>query len=55
MSAPGQPQPGIDRARLPHVVMDEASRILKARKIIDLLGADDFARARRILEIGCSA
>lgn len=44
-----------DKLRLPHAVLDEPSRILKARKIAALLGADAFAQARRILEIGCGS
>ena len=43
------------RPRLAHAVLDEPSRILKARKIVALLGEDTFARARRILEIGCGS
>lgn len=44
-----------DRSRLPHAVLDEQSRILKARKIIALVGEDRFFQARRILEIGCGS
>lgn len=43
------------RVRLPHAVLDEPSRVLKARKIIALLGTETFAGARRILEIGCGS
>ena len=49
-----QPRPET-RPRLAHAVLDEPSRILKARKIVTLLGHDTFARARRILEIGCGS
>lgn len=49
-----QPRPET-RQRLAHAVLDEPSRILKARKILALLGDDTFARARRILEIGCGS
>lgn len=49
-------QPGTEtRPRLAHAVLDEPSRILKARKIVALLGEDAFARSRRILEIGCGS
>jgi len=41
--------------RLPHAVLDEPSRVLKARKIIALLGEDRFADARTLLEVGCGS
>lgn len=41
--------------RLPHAVLDEPSRILKARKIVALLGEDRFADARKLLEVGCGS
>lgn len=44
-----------DKPRLPHAVLDEPSRALKARKIVALLGADVFDRAGRLLEIGCGS
>lgn len=43
------------KPRLPHAVLDEPSRILKARKIVALLGADVFHRARSLLEVGCGS
>lgn len=48
-------EPASGRSRLPHAVLDEASRILKARKIVALLGEQRFSDARRILEIGCGS
>ena len=42
-------------ARRPHAVLDAPSRVLKARKIVELVGPAHFARARRILEIGCGS
>lgn len=44
-----------DKSRQPHVVLDAPSRVLKAKKIIEIVGAERFARARRILEIGCGS
>lgn len=44
-----------ERERLAHAVLDEPSRILKAKKIVELLGQERFLRARRILEIGCGS
>ena len=44
-----------DRTRRPHVVLDAPSRVLKAEKIVALLGPERFAKARRILEIGCGS
>lgn len=41
--------------RLPHAVLDEPSRVLKARKIIALLREDRFADARTLLEVGCGS
>lgn len=41
--------------RLPHAALDRETRIPKARKIVNLLGADRFGAARRLLEIGCGA
>lgn len=43
------------RVRFPHAVLDEPSRVLKAKKIIDLLGEEQFGRALSILEIGCGS
>jgi 2-polyprenyl-3-methyl-5-hydroxy-6-metoxy-1,4-benzoquinol methylase len=43
------------QTRLPHAVLDEPSRILKTKKIIALLGELRFAKARRVLEIGCGS
>jgi len=43
------------RERQPHAVLDEPSRIFKARKVVALLGEDVFARATRLLEIGCGS
>jgi 2-polyprenyl-3-methyl-5-hydroxy-6-metoxy-1,4-benzoquinol methylase len=43
------------RTRLPHVVLDHASRVQKARKIIELIGHERFQRAKRILEVGCGS
>ncbi|UBB24483.1 class I SAM-dependent methyltransferase [Pseudoxanthomonas japonensis] len=48
----GPPQ---ERERLAHAVLDEPSRILKAMKIVDLLGRERFLQAKRILEIGCGS
>lgn len=47
--------PADARARQPHAILDRDSRVLKARKIIALVGADRFGHARRILEIGCGS
>jgi len=44
-----------ERARQPHAILDRDSRVHKARKIIALAGEARFARARRILEIGCGS
>lgn len=41
--------------RLPHAVLDEPSRILKARKIVALLGEERFADANMLLEVGCGS
>ena len=41
--------------RQPHAALDRGTRIPKARKIINLLGAGRFASARSLLEIGCGA
>lgn len=41
--------------RLPHAVLDRDTRIMKARKIVALLGEDRFARSRAVLEIGCGS
>lgn len=46
---------GRDRARKPHVISDRASRILKAQKIISIIGLCNFLGCRRILEIGCGS
>lgn len=43
------------RTRLPHAVLDEPSRILKTKKIVALLGEPRFAKAKRVLEIGCGS
>lgn len=43
------------RHRKPHVVKDRASRILKARKIISIVGQRRFGQCRRILEVGCGS
>ncbi len=44
-----------ERPRKPHVVADRASRVLKARKIISIVGRSRFLRCGRILEIGCGS
>lgn len=44
-----------ERARQPHAALERDSRVPKARKIINLLGAERFGRARSLLEIGCGA
>ncbi|WP_081975019.1 class I SAM-dependent methyltransferase [Novilysobacter arseniciresistens] len=41
--------------RLPHAVLDRDSRILKAKKIIAIVGQERFFQARRILEVGCGS
>lgn len=41
--------------RQPHAVLDAPSRVLKARKIVALVGEERFARARRVLEVGCGS
>ncbi|HJP97610.1 MAG TPA: class I SAM-dependent methyltransferase [Rhodanobacteraceae bacterium] len=43
------------RARKPHVISDRTSRILKAGKIISIVGLSRFLGCRRILEIGCGS
>ena len=54
MTAPGEAL-AADRARQPHAILDRDSRVHKARKIVALVGEGRFARARRILEIGCGS
>lgn len=49
--ASGNPGP----ERLPHAVLDGPSRVFKARKIIDLIGAERFGRTRSVLEVGCGS
>ncbi|WP_083487717.1 class I SAM-dependent methyltransferase [Pseudoxanthomonas dokdonensis] len=44
-----------NRSRLPHAVLDEKSRRLKARKIIELIGPERFKSAKEVLEIGCGS
>lgn len=44
-----------DRTLQPHVVSDRTSRILKAQKIISIVGSSRLLRCRRILEIGCGS
>lgn len=41
--------------RQPHAALDRDTRVPKARKIINLLGAERFRSARTLLEIGCGA
>lgn len=43
------------RQRKPHVIADRASRILKARKIISIVGQRRFDECHRILEVGCGS
>jgi len=47
--------PADGRTRRPHAVLDAPSRVLKAEKIIALVGPDWFAQARSVLEIGCGS
>lgn len=50
------PSTDVDRsARQPHAILDRDSRVLKARKIVALIGDDRFRDARRILEVGCGS
>lgn len=44
-----------ERSRLPHAILDVSSRVLKAQKIVELLGRERFMRARAVLEIGCGS
>jgi 2-polyprenyl-3-methyl-5-hydroxy-6-metoxy-1,4-benzoquinol methylase len=41
--------------RKSHAVLDRDSRILKARKIIRIVGEERFGAARRLLEVGCGS
>lgn len=41
--------------RQPHASSDRGSRMLKARKIAAIIGRDRFAKARRVLEVGCGS
>src|SRR5690606_26024653 len=41
--------------RQPHAVLDYDSRVHKARKIVALVGEEQFRAAHRILEIGCGS
>lgn len=43
------------RNRQPHASIDRDSRMLKARKIVAIVGPDWFMRCRRVLEIGCGS
>lgn len=52
---PGTPTCEWNRTRKPHVIADRASRVLKAQKIISIVGPSRFLRCRRILEIGCGS
>lgn len=52
---PGTPAHEQERFRQPHVISDRASRVLKARKIISIVGPSRFRHCRRILEIGCGS
>jgi 2-polyprenyl-3-methyl-5-hydroxy-6-metoxy-1,4-benzoquinol methylase len=46
---------GQERIRKPHVVADRTSRVLKARKIVSIIGSSGFLHCRRILEVGCGS
>lgn len=46
---------GAKPARQPHAALERGTRVPKARKIVDLLGAERFGSARTLLEIGCGA
>lgn len=54
-TSPGTPAREQNRTRQPHVIADRTSRVLKAQKIISIVGASRFLRFRRILEIGCGS
>lgn len=41
--------------RQPHAVLDYSSRVHKAKKIVALVGEEQFREARRLLEIGCGS
>lgn len=43
------------RVRKPHVVSDHASRVLKARKIVSIIGQQRFVRSHNVLEVGCGS
>lgn len=46
---------GTEPARQPHAALERSTRVPKARKIVNLLGAKRFGSARTLLEIGCGA
>lgn len=51
----GTPACEQNRPLQPHVIADRTSRVLKAQKIISIIGSSRFLRCRRILEIGCGS
>lgn len=53
MTANNAPVP--KQERLPHAILERASRVQKAEKIVALIGRDRFHRAKRILEVGCGS
>lgn len=44
-----------ESGRKSHAILDRASRLLKAEKIIRILGHTRFRQARRLLEVGCGS
>lgn len=59
VNANGDPQDAAastqGHARRTHVIADRASRDLKARKIIAIVGLERFRSCRRALEVGCGS
>lgn len=46
---------GLQHSRESHASIDRASRALKARKMVAIIGLDRFSQAHRILEVGCGS
>lgn len=45
----------VDCVRKPHVIADRSSRVLKAKKIIAIVGQEHFLKCQHILEVGCGS
>jgi len=44
-----------NRERKSHAILDRDSRVLKAEKIVRIVGKHHFGAARRLLEVGCGS